>query len=90
MEHLQEEFDQYKAENNMEEVGKQIAEKDLKISQLEVAQHHAKSDIEILNVRLQNANSLLEENEQRLRVTTKERQNLVHRIAQLETERDTA
>ncbi|KAL7060766.1 hypothetical protein AAHC03_09246 [Spirometra sp. Aus1] len=90
LEHLQEEFDQFKAENNLEEVTKQVAERDLKISQLEVAQHHAKSDIEILNVRLQNANSLLEENEQRLRVATKERQNLVHRIAQLETERDTA
>lgn len=90
LEHLREEFDQYKVENNLDEVTKQMAEKDLKISELEVAQHHAKSDIEILNVRLQNANSLLEENEQRLRVVTKERQNLVHRIAQLETERDAA
>ncbi|KAM3173044.1 hypothetical protein ACTXT7_013288 [Hymenolepis weldensis] len=87
---IREEFEQYKRENNINEFKDQLTEKDEKISQLEVSQRHTSSDMEILNVRLQNANKLLDDNEQRLRGLTKERQGLMHRISQLESERDAA
>ncbi|VDN96667.1 unnamed protein product [Rodentolepis nana] len=87
---IREEFEQYKRENNTTELKDQLVEKDEKISQLEVNQRHISSDMEILNVRLQNANKLLDDNEQRLRGLTKERQGLMHRISQLESERDAA
>ncbi|VUZ39029.1 unnamed protein product [Hymenolepis diminuta] len=87
---IREEFEQYKRENNINVLKDQLTEKDEKISQLEVSQRHTSSDMEILNVRLQNANKLLDENEQRLRGLTKERQGLIHRISQLESERDAA
>ncbi|KAM7535307.1 hypothetical protein Aperf_G00000095414 [Anoplocephala perfoliata] len=87
---IKDEFEQYKNENNATDLKEQLAEKDEKISQLEVTQRHTSSDMEILNVRLQNANKLLDDNEQRLRGLTKERQGLMHRISQLESERDAA
>lgn len=87
---IREEFEQYKRENSTTELKDQLVEKDEKISQLEVSQRHISSDMEILNVRLQNANKLLDDNEQRLRGLTKERQGLMHRILQLENERDAA
>uniref|UniRef100_A0A915EXN4 Uncharacterized protein n=1 Tax=Echinococcus canadensis TaxID=519352 RepID=A0A915EXN4_9CEST len=90
LDQIREEFEQYKRENSTEELKEQLVEKDEKISQLEVSQRHISSDMEILNVRLQNANKLLDDNEQRLRSLTKERQGLMHRISQLEGERDAA
>nr|CDS29790.1 nonmuscle myosin II heavy chain [Hymenolepis microstoma] len=87
---IREEFEQYKRTNSTTELKDQLVEKDEKISQLEVSQRHISSDMEILNVRLQNANKLLDDNEQRLRGLTKERQGLMHRISQLESERDAA
>ncbi|VDM33749.1 unnamed protein product [Hydatigera taeniaeformis] len=90
LDQIREDFEQYKRENNTQELKEQLAEKDEKISQLEVSQRHTSSDMEILNVRLQNANKLLDDNEQRLRSLTKERQGLMHRISQLEGERDAA
>ncbi|KAL5109297.1 Myosin heavy chain non-muscle [Taenia crassiceps] len=90
LDQIREDFEQYKRENNTKELKEQLIEKDEKISQLEVSQRHTSSDMEILNVRLQNANKLLDDNEQRLRSLTKERQGLMHRISQLEGERDAA
>ncbi|VDK33169.1 unnamed protein product [Taenia asiatica] len=90
LDQIREDFEQYKRENNTQELKEQLVEKDEKISQLEVSQRHTNSDMEILNVRLQNANKLLDDNEQRLRSLTKERQGLMHRISQLEGERDAA
>ncbi|VDD81596.1 unnamed protein product [Mesocestoides corti] len=90
LDQIREEFEQYKRENNTAELKEQLAERDERISQLEVSQRHTSSDMEILNVRLQNANKLLDDNEQRLRGLTKERQTLLHRISQLESERDSA
>ncbi|EUB58469.1 hypothetical protein EGR_06650 [Echinococcus granulosus] len=87
LDQIREEFEQYKRENSTEELKEQLVEKDEKISQLEVSQRHTSSDMEILNVRLQNANKLLDDLHL-METSTKaeaEKRALEKRLSDLET-----
>ncbi|VDP92710.1 unnamed protein product [Echinostoma caproni] len=68
----------------------QMSEKEEKISLLEREKQQWRIELEVLQVKLQNATSLLEDTENRLKMATRERSAQLHRVAQLENERDEA
>ncbi|CAH8562489.1 unnamed protein product [Dicrocoelium dendriticum] len=90
LEIVQDEYDQFRREHDPSVVHKQLAEKDERISLLEQEGQQRRTELEVLQVRLQNANSLLEESENRLKASIRERTAQQHRLTLVETERDEA
>ncbi|KAF8570309.1 hypothetical protein P879_04393 [Paragonimus westermani] len=90
LEILQDEFDQFRRENDPQTTQQQLTERDEKINLLENEKQQWRLEMEVLQVKLQNATSILEDTENRLKQATRERTTQIHRITQLESERDEA
>ncbi|THD21820.1 Myosin-2 [Fasciola hepatica] len=87
---LQEEFEQFRAKNDPVVIQEQMNEKEERIALLEREKQQWRIELEVLQVKLQNSTNLLEETENRLKMATRERAAQMHRVAQLENERDEA
>ncbi|KAG5449462.1 hypothetical protein CSKR_105509 [Clonorchis sinensis] len=90
MELLQEEFDQFRRQNDPQKTREELDEKEERINLLEREKQQWRLEMEVLQVKLQNATSLLEDTENRLKWATREKTAQVHRLQQLEGERDEA
>ncbi|CAL8079706.1 unnamed protein product [Calicophoron daubneyi] len=90
LEIVQEEYDEFRRQNDPAITQKQLSERDDKISELEKEQQQWRMEMDVQQVKLQNATSLLEDSESRIKILAKERQQQIHRISQLEQERDDA
>ncbi|KER28963.1 hypothetical protein T265_04341 [Opisthorchis viverrini] len=90
LELLQEEFDQFRRQNDPQKTREELNEKEERINLLEREKQQWRLEMEVLQVKLQNATSLLEDTENRLKWATREKTAQVHRLQQLEGERDEA
>ncbi|TGZ59101.1 hypothetical protein CRM22_009270 [Opisthorchis felineus] len=90
MELLQEEFDQFRRQNDPQKTREELDEKEERINLLEREKQQWRLEMEVLQVKLQNATSLLEDTENRLKWATREKTAQLHRLQQLEGERDEA
>ncbi|CAH8456735.1 unnamed protein product [Schistosoma bovis] len=88
LDQLREEYDQYRIDNDPVSMQRQLTEKEEKVNLLEKEKQQWRMELDIQNVKLQNATSLLEDTELRLKMLNRERTAQMHRMSQLETERD--
>ncbi|CAH8446658.1 unnamed protein product [Schistosoma turkestanicum] len=88
LDQLREEYDQYRIDNDPVSMQRQLTEKEEKVNLLEKEKQQWRMELDIQNVKLQNATSLLEDTELRLKMLNRERTAQMHRMTQLETERD--
>ncbi|CAH8461436.1 unnamed protein product [Heterobilharzia americana] len=88
LDQLREEYEQYRIDNDPVAMQRQLTEKEEKLNLLEKEKQQWRMELDIQNVKLQNATSLLEDTELRLKMLNRERTAQMHRMSQLETERD--
>ncbi|TNN11825.1 nonmuscle myosin II heavy chain, partial [Schistosoma japonicum] len=88
LDQLREEYEQYRIDNDSVAMQRQLTEKEEKVNILEKEKQQWRMELDIQNVKLQNATSLLEDTELRLKMLNRERTAQMHRMSQLETERD--